>query len=286
MSMRQIYAVIGKPVEHSLSPILYDAAFRAMGMDAEMIRLSPPTFSGEEAVSSAIAAHIKGLAVTIPYKEGAMLACKSLSKEAETVGAVNSVRLEPDGPIGHNTDPIGIKKSLQVLRFAPHAAHCLVVGAGGAARAVVAILAENGAKQIDLICRTPKRGSALARDLSASYPATSFHVLEINSIETQKALAQADLMVNATPTGMAGTSEPFPLPLSLLNPAASVFDLVYVPDPTSLASEAARQGRRALSGKIMFLEQMLAQFEFLTGHAPPREAITEALDRALSVISV
>lgn len=279
--MATLYAVIGKPVDHSLSPELYAAAFGALGMDASMIRLSPPIKSGEEVPAALKAAGVSGAAVTLPYKEGAAKACAALTDEAALASAVNSIRFGEDGPEGHNTDLIGIRKSLDELEFNPAQKRCAIVGAGGAARAAATVLLLGGATQIDLLGRTLARSADLIINFERKFPKCSFRAVPIDSRLAKEALRYADILINASPAGMRGVADSFPFNPSGLKPSAVVFDIVYTPDPTALIVEARRMGHRAIAGRRMFLEQMLAQFEFLTGAKAPIEAVEQTLSGAL-----
>jgi shikimate dehydrogenase len=281
-AMKKLFAVIGKPIRHSLSPSLYNAAFEALGMDAVMVSLCPTIDSGQEAVSAAKALGVAGLAVTIPFKVGAARACGTLSPAASAVGAVNTVRFDADGPTGENTDVQGVAKTLEELSFDADGASCIVLGAGGAARAVVAALAERGAARIDIVARTTENGLMIVEDISSVYPGPYYSVITLGDAAIDRALGKANLLVNATPIGQAGNEDAFPLDIGKLSRRAVVFDLIYVPDPSPLVKAAADRGLRAISGKTMFLAQALAQFEYLTGQKAPEQIMAGALDLALA----
>jgi shikimate dehydrogenase len=265
-----VVGVIGDPVRHSLSPALHNAAFAALGLDWVSLAFAVPPAALEGALAGARALGIRGLSVTMPHKAAVAARMDRLSPTAERLGAVNCVVVEPDGLAGDNTDGEGFLAALRRgAGFDPSGRRCLVVGAGGAARAVLLALARAGATEVIVVGRTPERAQAAA-DLAGAACRTG----------TASEAGGADLVVNATPVGMAGTPTADELPPvgpELLGPGQLVVDLVYTPRPTRWLALAGRQGAVTLDGLGMLVHQAARQIELWTGRPPPAEAMWQAV---------
>jgi shikimate dehydrogenase len=265
-----VVGVIGDPVRHSLSPALHNAAFAALGLDWVSLAFAVPPAALEGALAGARALGIRGLSVTMPHKAAVAARMDRLSPTAERLGAVNCVVVEPDGLAGDNTDGEGFLAALRRgAGFDPSGRRCLVVGAGGAARAVLLALARAGATEVIVVGRTPERAQAAA-DLAGAACRTG----------TASEAGGADLVVNATPVGMAGTPTADELPPvgpELLGPGQLVVDLVYTPRPTRWLALAGRQGAVTLDGLGMLVHQAARQIELWTGRPTPAEAMWQAV---------
>ena len=268
-------SVIGSPVGHSLSPAIHNAAFRAVGLPWVFVAWEVPEGYAPEALASMERFGVAGLSVTMPHKSAVAEAVDSLTEEAEMLGAVNCVVRETsaDGStrlVGHNTDGYGIIASLREdADFAIEGADCLVLGAGGAARAAVLALARAGAARVAVANRTPKRAeqaAALAGDKGEVVPAD--------------AAGEFDLIVNATPLGMGKLVDETPippiLPLMVLHPDQTVLDLIYNPAETALLAQARDKGLAAHNGLGMLVHQAARAFELWTSRAAPLRAMSEA----------
>ncbi|MDQ1394775.1 MAG: shikimate dehydrogenase [Acidimicrobiaceae bacterium] len=259
--------VIGDPVDHSLSPVLHNAAFDALGMDWVYVAFPVRAGSGRAAVDAVRAMTIEGLSVTMPHKEDVARGVDRLSPTAERLGAVNTVVRRKGRLWGESTDGAGFLAALRLEGFEPSGQRCAVLGAGGAARAVVLALAEAGA-EVAVVGRTPSRVEAAAQlggragdwgDVSG-----------------------AALVVNATPVGMTTggmTTGGLPVEPALLGAGQVVVDLVYRPAVTELMTEARARGAVAHNGLGMLIHQAARQFELWTGSGAPlaimRAAVTE-----------
>lgn len=268
-------SVIGSPVGHSLSPAIHNAAFRAVGLPWVFVAWEVPEGYAPEALASMERFGVAGLSVTMPHKSAVAEAVDSLTEEAEMLGAVNCVVRETnaDGStrlVGHNTDGYGIIASLREdADFTPEGADCLVLGAGGAARAAVLALARAGAARVAVANRTPKRAeqaAALAGDKGEVVPAD--------------AAGEFDLIVNATPLGMGKLVDETPistiLPLMVLHPDQTVLDLIYNPAETAFLAQARDKGLAACNGLGMLVHQAARAFELWTSRAAPLEAMAAA----------
>ena len=263
-------AVIGSPVEHSLSPAIHNAAFRALGLPWVFVAWEVPEGYAPEALASMERFGVAGLSVTMPHKSAVAQAVDSLAEEAEILGAVNCVVREAGAEtklIGHNTDGYGIIASLREdAGFAPENSDCLVLGAGGAARAAVLALANAGAARVAVANRTPERAeqaAALAGDKGEVVPAD--------------AAGEFDLVVNATPLGMGELKDKIPVSPMLLRPEQTVLDLIYNPAETAFLVQARDKGISAHNGLGMLIHQAARAFELWTSQPAPLEAMTSAV---------
>ena len=269
-----VVGVIGSPVAHSLSPLLHNTAFAALGIGAEWrsYAFEVPPGHAARALESMRAARVAGLSVTMPHKGVVEELVDERSETARRLRAVNCVVARGDGSLyGTNTDGEGFVASLaRGVGFDPRGRRCLVVGAGGAARAVILALADAGAAQVAVVNRTPERAVA-ATDLARPVGA----VVTPGGPELASAVRAADLVVNATPVGMTGdaaTGE-WLIDPGLLHGDQVAADLVYVPRPTRWLIEAEAAGATTLDGLGMLVHQAAAQLVLWTGLEPPLGAM-------------
>lgn len=265
-------AVIGSPVSHSLSPVIHNAAFRAAGLPWVFVAWEVPAGYAPEALASMERFGVAGLSVTMPHKSAVAEAVDSLSEEAEMLGAVNCVVRQTGANgkarlIGHNTDGYGLVASLREdANFDPADAACLVLGAGGAARAAVLALANAGASRIAVANRTPERAAqaaALASDRG-----------EVVSVD---AAGEFDVVINATPLGMGNLKGEMPVSPMLLHPDQIVLDLIYDPPETSLLAQTRAKGIKARNGIGMLVHQAARAFELWTSQPAPLQAMSAAV---------
>jgi shikimate dehydrogenase len=266
--------VIGAPVRHSLSPAMHNAAFRELGLDWLYVAFEVAPGGVPAAFAGARALGLAGLSVTIPHKAAALEAVDEATPAAMAVGAVNTVVPRADGSLlGDNTDGAGFLASLGDEGFDPAGRLCAVVGAGGAARAVVHALAGAGATEVVVINRTPERAEAAAALAGGA-----------GRVGTAADLQRVDLVVNATPLGMSGTgdgAEALPVDVRLLGPGQLLVDLVPNPAVTPLMRGAREQGARVAGGLGMLVHQGAAAFQLWTGLAAPIGVMRAAAARAL-----
>jgi shikimate dehydrogenase len=262
----RVAGIIGWPVEHSLSPAMHNAAFAALGLDWVYAAFPVPPERVLEAVRGLAAAGCAGLNVTIPHKRAVIEACSSASDAVREIGAANT--LVPDGEGGwraDNTDAAGFLRALdEQAPLELRGADVLLVGAGGAARAVAFALRSRGAR-LYVANRTP----AAAVELGDPVPFTPAAL--------DAAAARAALVVNATSLGLHGDAPPAELPLEGLGAGQVVADIVYRPGGTPWLAAAAGRGARPVDGLGMLLHQGAAAFEQWTGQSPPVAVMREAL---------
>lgn len=268
------------PAGHSLSPAMHDAAFRELGIAARYEAREVPPEGLAEAVAELRGPGVLGANVTVPHKEAVLALLDGLEPEAAAIGAVNTIVRADGGLRGANTDGAGFLRALrQDAGFDPAGAEVLLLGAGGAARAVAHALLGAGAARVGLHNRTPERAAALA---AAFAERGELRVLEAG--ELSGGLERADLLVNTTSVGMArGGRDPdvSPLPAGLLPRRALVVDLVYRPARTRLLREAEAAGLPTQNGLPMLVYQGAEAFERWTGRAAPVAVMRAAAEAAL-----
>jgi shikimate dehydrogenase len=269
-----VVAVIGDPIDHSLSPVLHNAGFAEVGLDWVCVALPVRAGDAVAATSAMRVLGLQGMSVTMPHKADILAGVDEVTPVAATLGSVNCVRRSGDHLIGDNTDGAGFLAGLRDdFGMDPAGADCVVVGAGGAARAVVLALASAGAASVRVLNRTPERARA-----AAALAGPSGQVADPLDVRT------ADLVVNATPVGMVagGADDRLPLDPSLLGPGQVVAELIYHPSTTPLMRAAEAAGARTANGLSMLLHQAAVAFTHWTGHEAPVSAMADAVRATLA----
>ncbi|MCU0578181.1 MAG: shikimate dehydrogenase [Desulfobacterota bacterium] len=262
----QLYGVIGHPLGHTLSPVLHNAAFRALALNA--VYLAFETLNLPEALAGMKALNLRGLSVTIPHKTAVIPLLDGVDELAGKIGAVNTITNRGGRLIGTNTDALGALKALQeTTELAGKSG--LIIGAGGTARALGFMLREQGVR-LTLTNRSPDRGKALADLLDCPF-------LPLNEINQVK----ADLLIQTTPVGLSPQADQCPVGPENLEKGLVVMDVIYNPPETRLIRLARERGCAVVSGLTMFLHQGAEQFRHWTGLEPPFPEMAAALERAL-----
>jgi shikimate dehydrogenase len=261
------------PVRHSLSPVIHNAAFAALGLDWVYVALEVDEAGIAGALAGMRALHLGGLNVTMPHKEAVARAVDRLSPTAEALGAANTVVLDDGNLRGENTDGGGFVDALRDEGFEPSGRSCGVVGAGGAARAVIQALADEGAAEIVIVNRTPERAERAV-----------VHAGPAGRIGVSDDLGGVDLVVHATPVGMAGAgaADELALPADLFSPGQLVCDLVYSPLETPLLRAARQRGAAVANGVGMLIHQAARSFVLWTGEPAPVASMRAAVEARLS----
>lgn len=273
--------VTGYPLAHTLSPAFQQPAFDHYGIPATY-RTYPVVAADLPALIAALRnTEWLGLNVTIPHKEVVTTLVDRCTPTAETIGAVNTLFKENGALIGDNTDAHGFLTALRTDGATdPAGRRVLVLGAGGAGRAVLVALAQAGVEQITLANRHRERAEGLVEALAATLQTLRTTVVEWNSAELYHAATEAEIIVNCTAMGMAKGPAPelSPLPPHAFHERQLVFDLVYTPSLTPLLHLAQQGGARALDGLPMLVYQGAAAFERWTGKPAPLKLMkTKAL---------
>ena len=266
--------VLGDPVRHSLSPAMHNAALAELDLDWVYLALPAPANQLEAVVRGLEAVDCRGLNVTLPHKQAVARMCRCLSPLAERVGAVNTLVRHPQGGwLGENTDVEGFLAPLRKSSSTWQGRRAVVLGCGGSARAVVAGLVELGCGSIQVAGRNSTNLENLlspCRSWAAQLQGLQW---QATGPELADALADADLVVNTTPVGMASASEPeagqrCPLSreeLEALPPDSTVYDLIYTPRPTALLKAASARGCQSLDGLEMLVQQGAASLRRWSG---------------------
>lgn len=271
-SSRARYAVIGHPIEHSLSPILYRAAFEAAGMDASFEAVD--ALDGEAAVQQLRARGYAGLAVTIPHKIAALRCAERVHEDAERVGAANTLVFGPD-IFAYNTDVDGVRYAFSSSDVDLRKRSVVLLGAGGAARAALWACLVEGASAVAVVARNAESTRALADAFRGGH--TAVDVADPARDNLSALLGRYDVLINTTPVGMDGASTP--IPEAALRAGLTVLDAVYRPARTPLLRAVLAAGGHAIPGTRWFLGQAAAQFQRLTGMDAPEDAMADAIRR-------
>ena len=280
----RVAAVIGDPIAHSLSPTLHNEAFRALGLDWVYVAFRVAAGDGAAAVGAMRTLGLAGLSVTMPHKADAARAVDRLGPVAARLGVVNTVSRVVDGGIeellGESTDGAGYLDSLAEDGFDPAGARCVVLGTGGAARAVTLALAGAGSAEVAVAGRNAE---GVANCVALAGAAGSPIDASVGN-DLQERVRAADLVVNATPVGMGpGDGTPFGIGREWLRPGQFVSDLIYAPAVTPLLEEAREAGAARANGLGMLIHQAGHQIRMWTGQRPPLEAMSAAAVRALTL---
>ena len=266
--------ILGWPVGHSLSPAIHGAAFRALGIDWVYLRFEVEPAALQAAVAGLRALGAVGANVTMPHKEAVVELLDDVSGDARSIGAVNTIQRVGDRLIGHNTDVDGFARMVtEDAGLDLSGTRCIVLGAGGAARAVVRGLERLRAESVTVAARREEQAQGVVS------VATGLEASALGWEEATSALDGFDVIVNATPQGMGGESF---ISSQALTSAQVVLDLVYDPPSTPLVEAARAAGARAWSGMGMLVHQAAASFRIWTGSEPPVEAMSAAALHAMT----
>lgn len=267
-----VVGVMGYPVRHSLSPLLHNTAFAALDLNWTSVAFEVAPGRVGSALDGVRALEVAGLSVTMPHKSDVAALVDERSAVVNTLGAANCVTNRGGTLRGENTDGAGFLASIaRAADFDPAGKRCLIVGAGGAARAVTLALAGARAATVTVVNRTASR----AADVAALAGAAG----RVGETGIEAETGSADLVINATPVGMTGTDEGdsgWLVPPSWLHRGQVVVDLVYAPRPTAWLTAAAQSGATAVDGLGMLVHQAAAQLELWTGVPAPVDRMWQA----------
>ena len=271
-----VYGVLGHPIAQSLSPAMLNAAFRTLGLDAVYVPFPVAPVDLPAAVAGLVAAGVRGFNVTVPHKSAVLPLLHEILPEARAIGAVNTVAVEGGRLRGTNTDAAGFLLSLREdLGWAPAGRSVLLLGAGGAARAIAFALLGARVGRLAIANRGRPRAEALVAECLTRFPETPVAALALE----RAAGAAPDLLVNATTVGMGDGRAP--VTLAAVGVREALLDIVYHPLETPLLAAARAQGLHCANGIGMLLYQGAAAFRFWTQREPPIAAMREALLAAM-----
>jgi shikimate dehydrogenase len=265
----KICGLIGDPVEHTMSPAMHNAAFKELGLDYRYVAFRVKQEDLGKAIAGMRALNISGLNVTIPHKVAVLPFLDELDDLAEKIGAVNTIVNDDGLLLGYNTDAAGFLQALLDKGIEPRGQNIVVLGAGGASRAVSFILADHGA---NLVILNRRLELDWAKELAGRISQT-FHrevqALELHRENLKRELDKADILVNTTSVGMDPNTEVTPVDADLLGANLMVYDIIYNPIKTRLIKEAEAAGARIVSGIDMLVWQGAIAFEKWTGMKAP-----------------
>jgi len=281
----QLIGLIGWPVSHSFSPAMHNAAADALGLNWIYVPLPVHSQDLQTAVLGMSALGFRGINVTVPHKQTVMPLLDSIEESAKIIGAVNTIVVSRKSPgqednwhlAGHNTDWLGFLADLESLQVEINQRDCLVLGAGGSARAIVYSLAQAGAN-VHVLARRIDQARQLAIDFESVAPVQADSLAALSSLITR---LKAPLIINTTPLGMDPTVENTVWPDSQPFPEGTfVYDLVYNPLETRLMQQAQAAGCRTANGLGMLLHQGAIAFELWTGRKPSIHVMKKGLESA------
>jgi len=275
----KVCAVIGDPVEHSLSPCIHNAAFQYLALNYVYVAFKVRPEELEAAVQGIRGLKIRGLNLVMPLKIDIMQHLHRLDKSAKTVGAVNTILNDNGELVGYDTDGIGALMALRANKQDPANKQIVILGAGGAARAISYSLAGE-ARELVILNRTLERAEILAKELTNVF-GNKVMFGGLSTSYLKKEMKDTDILINATPVGMRPNEAKTPVDRDLLRPDLVVFDLVYHPLETRLLKEAKSIGAKTIDGINMLVHQGAVSFEIWTGEKAPVNVMTKAARKKL-----
>lgn len=278
----RLVGIIGWPVAHSFSPAMHNAAFAALGLNWAYVPLPLHPDAVATAVSALSALGFRGVNVTVPHKQTILRHLDTVADGARAIGAVNTVVFQTESApgaraVGHNTDWAGFLADLAGMGVEIDGRDCIVLGAGGSARAVAYALAHAGGR-VQVLARRPEQAAQLVGDLAPYVDSNAIHAQDLARLETAVAAASAPLIVNTTPLGMSPRPKRSVWPDDLAFPRdAFAYDLVYNPAETRFMQQARSAGCEAANGLGMLLHQGALAFRLWTAQDPDLEVMRAAL---------
>ncbi|MEM2342106.1 MAG: shikimate dehydrogenase [Candidatus Bathyarchaeia archaeon] len=277
----KVYAIIGYPVNHSLSPIIQNAAFQHLGLDCVYVAFNVRPERLKEAILGIKSLGIQGLNVTMPYKISIIQYLDELDEDARKVGSVNTVINVNNKLIGYTTDGIGALNALRYAGIDPSGKKIVILGAGGASRSISFTLARY-ANELIILNRTLEKAESLVNDI-AKFLGMGINVKACSFTDEnlRRELEDADILINATSIGMKPNDHETPVKRDFLRGGLVVFDIIYEPLETRLLGEAKSVGAKTIDGLSMLIHQGAVSFEIWTGLKAPIEIMREAALRKI-----
>jgi shikimate dehydrogenase len=279
----KIIGVIGKNIENSLSPLIHNQIILKYSLNFCYLPFKVTENDLSQAIQGIKALNIRGVNITFPYKEKVIEFLDEVEESARRIGAVNTIVNNKGILTGYNTDVIGFKKSLQEDgKFVIKEKKAVILGAGGAARAVVYALLEEEIEEICIFNRTLEKAKKIKQNLSSFFPKSRIIVFPLEGEDLKDKIEKAHLLVNATSLGMPPRVDNTPLPdEKLFHPNLLVYDLIYHPVRTLFLRQAERAGAKIINGLPMLVYQGIESFYLWTGLKPEGEEVLEIIKRSV-----
>ncbi|ABO49553.1 shikimate dehydrogenase [Desulforamulus reducens MI-1] len=279
----QVCGLFGFPVEHSFSPAMHNAAFQQLDLNWTYVPFRVHPDNLKQAVTGIFSLNMAGVNVTVPHKQRVMPFLDELEPAARIIGAVNTIVNNNGKLVGYNTDGKGFVRALtEEARFNPLGKSAILIGAGGAARAVAVQLALSGLRTIYITNRNQEKAEELARDILESTD-TSASMIPWGNNLLGKRMVEVDLVVQATPLGMSPEVDQVPeFPFQMLTPQHLVCDLIYNPEQTCFLRRAKSRGSKTMNGLAMLLYQGVLAFELWTGFTAPVDVMRNVLHKQVA----
>jgi shikimate dehydrogenase len=276
----RVCCVIGDPIEHTLSPVMHNAAFEKLNLDFVYLAFRVRREELKDAIAGARSLDIHGLNVTMPHKTAIMEHLDKIDSTARSIGAINTIHNAGGRLVGYITDGVGAINALKEKGVVPEGKKMLLLGAGGAGKAI-AFHAAQEVEELKILNRTAHKAKELAEVLRKKY----YKKVSGNSLSSEvlkKELERADILVNATSVGMHPDVDSSLVDPSWLRPELCVMDIIYNPLETKLSRDAKSMGAKVVSGIEMLVYQGAASFEIWTNHRAPVEVMKKAILNRLS----
>ncbi|MDD3985692.1 MAG: shikimate dehydrogenase [Methanobacterium sp.] len=272
----KVFGIIGDPIEHTFSPVMHNAAFKKLDMNNIYVPFNVKAEELEDAISGAYALGIRGLNITIPHKTEVIKYLDYLDIAAGLIGAVNTIEFGKNGIVGHNTDGIGAVRAINEISSVKNKS-IMILGAGGAARAIAFQILLSGAKNLIISNRTIEKASELRDDLIEKLE-PDVQIIDLDHDNLKIKLKDTDILINTTPIGMYPHTNKKPLlTADMMHENMVVNDIVYNPLKTGLLNEAEKAGAKPISGVKMLIYQGVESFKIWSGAEPPVEIFKKAI---------
>jgi shikimate dehydrogenase len=276
----QVCGIIGDPIDHTLSPAMHNAAFKELNLDFVYVAFRVRKEELRDALIGAKSLDVYGLNVTMPHKNAVMKYLDEIDSTSRAIGAVNTILNKEGSLIGYDTDGAGALKALKENGINPNGKKLLLLGAGGAGKAI-AFQAAQEIEELTILNRTPQKAKKLAEILRKE-PNKKINGNMLSTEIIKEELKDTDILVNATSVGMHPNIDQSLVPKNSLRPDLCVMDIVYDPLETKLAKDAKAVGAKVVSGIEMLVYQGAASFEIWTNHAAPVKVMKQAVLNELS----
>ena len=277
----RIIGIIGENIENSLSPLIHNQIILKHFLNFCYLPFQVAETDLNKAIQGIKALNIRGANITFPYKEKVIKFLDEVEESARRIRAVNTIVNNKGILTGYNTDVIGFKKSLQEDgKFVIKEKKAVILGAGGAARAVVYALLEEEIEEICIFNRTLEKAKKIKQDLSSFFPKSHIRVFPLEKEDLKDKIEKSHLLVNSTSIGMAPRADNTPLPdEKLFHPDLLVYDLIYHPAKTLFLRQAEKSGARIINGLPMLVYQGIESFYLWTGLKPEGKEVLEIINR-------